>query len=488
VRIPVVAALVGETLLYFAAAFGPPLVLAFGDNEGPIKWGFALAMALSLGLGMGAHAAFRQWKHLQLHRMEALATVSLTWLIVGLISGIPYLFEGLTPVDAAFEGISGLTTTGATVLTDFEAHSRAFYLWRSMTQWFGGIGIIALFVVVLPRLGIAGRQLFFAEASEASDSIRPQVRKAAARLWILYGGLTALCFSGLVACGFPAFDALCHAFATLSAGGFSPQGLSIAAYDNPAAEWVLVVFMILAGSSFALLYRAGTTDIRAPLRDNEFRFYILAIVILSFAAAAGLGRGFDASSIRAGFFQVASLISSTGFASEDFEQWDDRAKVMLVVAMLIGGCAGSAAGGPKVVRILIFAKYVLQTITRTLHPDAILPYKWQGRVMSGRIMRSIIALVVLYFVGYIVIGMIIVALGVELEDGFFIALACLSNIGPAFGEAGPMGSYAGFPDSVKVVLTVAMWVGRLEIVAALAMFHPDFIRNIRWRDRVDRRP
>lgn len=483
-RIPVIAAVIGELLLYFSAAFGPPLVLAIGDGNYHTAQGFALAMGVTLTAGTAAHAAFRRYRNLRLYRIEALSIVALTWLTLGLIGAIPYCFAGLSFVDALFETISGLTTTGATILVDFTAYDRAFYLWRAMTQWFGGLGVIALFVVVLPRLGIAGRQLFFAEASDASsDGPRPQVRQASGRLWLLYSSLTALCVAVLMLCGMDGYHAVCHAFTTLAAGGFSPNGLSIAGYESAAVEWVLIVFMLVAGTSFPLLYRTFTGEARAPLRDAEFKVYYAVAIGGGLLVAWSFSGGLGIDAIRTGLFQSASLISSTGFASADFNLWDDRSKALLIGIMLVGGCAGSAAGGPKVVRLLIFGKYIAQTITRTIHPDAILPYKWQGRVMSGRVMRSIIALVVLYFVGYVVIGILVVVQGVDLETGFVASLACLANIGPAFGVAGPMGTYASFSDGVKLVLTFAMWIGRLEIVTVLVLFHPDFWRNIRWRDR-----
>jgi trk system potassium uptake protein TrkH len=489
VRIPVVAAVIGELLLYFGAAFGPPLVLALADGEGRTALGFGIAMAISLGFGMVAHTTFRAHSDLTLHRAEALSIVALSWLILGLIGTIPYQFCGLGFVDSLFESISGFTTTGATILTDFGAFDRAFFLWRAMTQWFGGLGVIALFIVVLPRLGIAGRQLFFAEASDAAaDGPRPRVRTAAARLWVLYSGLTGLLVLLLVFCGMPAFDAVCHALTTISAGGFSPSATSIAGYASPTIEWLLIPFMLIGGTSFALLYRALSQAPTAPMKDAEFRvFYTVAIIGGIWVGWLNAGT-LNGESLRHGLFQAASLMSSTGFASADFELWTEQSKGVLLVLMFIGGCAGSAAGGPKVVRLLIFARYVTQSITRTIHPAAILPYKYQGKVMPGRVMRSVISLVVLYFVGYLALGATLVVLGVEIETGFTAALACLGNIGPAFGEAGPMGSYAGFSDAAKLTLTLAMWVGRLEIVTVLALLHPDFWRNIRMNDRPSRPP
>ena len=488
-RIPVVAAVIGELLLYFGVAFGPPLLLAILDGQGRTALGFGIAMAISLLIGMVAHAAFRAHSELTLHRTEALAIVALSWLVLGLIGTIPYQFCGLSFIDALFESISGITATGATILTDFDAFDRAFFLWRAMTQWFGGLGVIALFIVVLPRLGIAGRQLFFAEASDAAaDGPRPRVRTAAARLWVLYSALTGLLILLLILCGMPGFDAVCHALSTLSAGGFSPSATSIAGYASPMIEWVLIPFMLISGTSFALLYRALSQAPTAPLKDAEFRvFYALALT--GGLGVAWLNTGsIDWESARHGLFQTASLMSSTGFASADFELWTEQSKGLLLVLMFVGGCAGSAAGGPKVVRLLIFGRYVTQSITRTIHPAAILPFKYQGKVMPGRVMRSVISLVVLYFVGYLVLGATLVLLGLEIETGFTVALACLGNIGPAYGEAGPMGSYAGFSDPVKYTLIVAMWVGRLEIVTVLALLHPDFWRNIRMADRKPRPP
>ncbi|MFT6396928.1 MAG: trk system potassium uptake protein TrkH [Bradymonadia bacterium] len=488
-RVPVVAAVIGELLLYFGAAFGPPLVLAILDGEAQTAVGFATAMGIALALGTVAHAAFRRRSELTLHRTEALAIVAGTWLVFGSIGTIPYMFCGLSFVDSLFESISGFTTTGATILTNFNDFDRAFFLWRAMTQWFGGLGVIALFVVVLPRLGIAGRQLFFAEASDAAaDGPRPRVRAAAARLWVLYSALTALLVACLMLTGMDAFDAVCNSLTTLSAGGFSPNGMSIAGYANPAAEWILIPFMLISGTSFTLLYRALTGSPMAPFKDAEFRVFYGVSIIGGLLVGWVFSGGLDFESVRHGLFQSASVISSTGFASQDFELWNEQSKALLLVLMFIGGCAGSAAGGPKVVRLLIFGRYVTQSITRTIHPAAITPYKYQGKVMPGRVMRSVISLVVLYFVGYAALGATLVLMGVEMETGFTAALACLGNIGPAYGVAGPMGSYASFSVPAKLTLTLAMWVGRLEIVTVLVLLHPDFWRNIRLKDRPSRPP
>ncbi|MCB9506536.1 MAG: TrkH family potassium uptake protein [Myxococcales bacterium] len=483
-RLPVVLAVVGELLLIFGAAFGPPLVLAALDRDAQAMLGFGGAMAISFALGSAAHYFFRQWRDLRLHRAEAFAVVASSWMALAVIGGIPYIAEGLPFFDALFESMSGLTTTGATVLTDFSQYDRPFFLWRGMEQWIGGLGVIALFVVVLPQLGVAGRQLFFAEASSAGGSPLPQVRKASMRLWILYAGLTATLIAALILTGMPAFDAVCNAFATLAAGGFSPHPLSIAGYENPAAEWVLIPFMLISGTSFTLLYHALTKrSPRVATEDPEFRVFWGASIALGVGVAVAYSGRLDLDTLRTGLFQVASLISSTGFASVDFELWGDSAKALLVVAMLINGCAGSAAGGPKVVRLILFAKYVSQGITRTLHPHAILPYKYKSNVLPGRVMRAVLTLVILYFGAYLFFGTAVVLQGLDLETGFSAALACVGNIGPGFRVVGPMGSYGGFSALTKFTLTCAMWVGRLEIVTVLVLLHPDVWRNIRLHDR-----
>jgi len=483
VRILVILGVVGRLLRAFSAAFIPPILLALWDQDYDTSLHFALALVAAFLVG--TFFAFAAPVARMFHRSEALAVVAGTWFIVAAFAGFPYVLEGLAPVDALFESMSGLTTTGATILQDFGAHTRAFFLWRAMTQWFGGIGVIALFVVVLPQLGVAGRQLFFAEASEVTESVSPQIHKAALKLWILYGTLTLLLVLLLAAAGFTPFDAVVHSFTTLSAGGFSPHPESIAGYANPAAEWVLALFMLLAGTSFPLLWKACSARPSALARDEEFRFYFGAMVLGGLAVAAILAfeRGFQWDQVRAGLFQSASLISSTGFASVNYDEWSDGAKAILVAIMLVNGCAGSAAGGAKAIRHLIAFKFLRREVTQMLHPYAVLPLRYGFRVIPPGILRSVVTLVAIYIVGYLAVGILVVVLGADLVTGFSAALACLGNIGPGFDVVGPMGTYAHFPVASKIVLTLAMWVGRLEIVTMLALLHPHVWRNLQLSGR-----
>lgn len=480
-RIPLVFGVAGQLLRRFCLAFAPPGLLSAYDGDYTLAGQFLVAAMATYVAGTLMGLRFTPAPAFQ--RAEALAVVSLTWLLVAVFGAVPYAFQRLSPVDALFESMSGLTTTGATILTQFERYGRGLFLWRAMSQWFGGLGVIALFVVVLPRLGIAGRQLFFAEASGApSEAISPQVRDGANRLWLLYLALTTLLGLSLWAVGMDAYESLLHALTTMSAGGFSPNAASVAGYSNPAAEWVLTPFMLLAGTSFTLLYRAVSGRPLALFRDAEFVFYVGTIAFGTAVLTLQLSAGWpDLGSLRLAAFQVTSLISSTGFASVDYDRWADPQRAVLVLVMVIGGCAGSAAGGPKVVRFVLVLKHLHREVTRVIHPRAVLPIRYKGRSVPDEIVRAVFALVVLYVGGYFMLGVALVATGCDLVTGFSAALACLGNIGPGFGPAGPMGSFAGFADGQKLLLILAMWVGRLEMVAVLALLHPDVWRNLHWR-------
>lgn len=486
-RLTAVLRVSGSLLRWYSLAFLGPLALALAQGDVGLARSFALALAATALTGALLTRTGAAPAHLW--RAEALAIVAGTWLLVALFSALPYALEGLRPADAFFEGMSGLTTTGATVLTDFGAHGDALFLWRAMTQWFGGLGVIALFIVVLPQLGIAGRQIFFAEASTApAEGISPKIRDAAWRLWVLYGGLTVLLGALLLACGLGPYDALVHALTTLSAGGFSPRARSIEEFANPGAEWVLVVFMLLAGTSYTLQWRALTRGPRHLLRDGEFLTYLGGLVLLTLGlwavlvAREGLA---GAEALRAGAFQVVSLASSTGYASTDFNLWSDAAQALLVAAMGLGACAGSAGGGPKVVRTLLVFKFLRREIRQVLHPRAVQTVRYKAAGVPPAVLRAVVTLFLLYGVLTLAVGLALAVLepDTSLKEALSASLACVGNIGPAFGRAGPMGSYAHFSDGSTVLLAVAMWLGRLEIVTVLALFHPHVWRRMRLAPR-----
>ncbi len=460
----------------------PPILLALVDQRIESAVRFAIGALLTFTLGV----LFSTKQQQTFHRAEALAVVALTWLLVPGCGAIPYVLYGIGAVDAVFESMSGFTTTGATVLVDFALYDRPFYLWRSMTQWFGGLGVIALFIVVLPRLGIAGRQLFFTEASSLdSEALTPQVRKGAQRLWLFYSGLTGVLGLLLFAVsGFGWFESVTHALTTMSAGGFSPNGSSIAGYQSVSAEWILTFFMLLSGASYTLQYRVVAERRPALLRDGEFALYSGTIIVTGVVIAAILAGGLPTlETLRLGLFQTSSLMSSTGFASVDYNLWSDSARALLIVVMVVGGCAGSAAGGPKVVRLILVLKHVAREIRVTLHPRAVLAIRHKGQTVSRDIMRSVFTLFVLFVLGHFVLGTALVVLGADLVVGYSAALACLGNIGPGFDAVGPMGNFAGFDPLSKLLLTLGMWLGRLEIVTVLALLHFEVLRSMSFRGK-----
>jgi trk system potassium uptake protein len=419
----------------------------------------------------------------RLRRVEGLAIVSGTWMVLAHLAAIPYVWAGFGAIDALFESMSGLTTTGATVLTDFTAYGRGIFFWRAMTQWLGGVGVIALFIAVLPRLGIAGRELFFAEAAgPTEEKLTPQLRQTAIALWRIYIALTVAEVLALGFAGMPLYDAICHAFTTMSAGGFSPNPLSIAGYQSTTIEWIIVGFMFIAGANFGLQYRAVRGSRNALVQDEEFRAYVgvvvVAAVLLTFVLARdGMG-WLDA--IRHGSFQVLTILTTTGYASHDFQLWSDQAKIILFLLMFIGGCAGSAAGGPKVVRHVLMARFTLRELKRTLHPRAVLPVKLGGRVVPEHILRDVLVFVLFYLLTFAVGTAIVVGLGADLITGISASIACLGNIGPGFGAIGPMASFAELHPLSKIVLTLEMWIGRLEVLTVLVLIRFEVLRSARW--------
>jgi trk system potassium uptake protein TrkH len=484
-RLALVLGVVGALLRYWSLAFLPPAALALYDARGAPASALPYAVGAVSAFAVGwAFSRLRRGAHGHFHRTEALGVVSATWAVVTASAAIPFLFAGMSFTDAYFEAMSGLTTTGASVLVDYD-RDRAFFLWRSEMQWVGGLGIVALFVAVLPRLGIAGRQLFFAEATGPIDEgITPQIRRTASRLWVVYTALTAVEIALLSWHGMPLFDAVCNSFSTISSGGFSPNPRSIEGYGLPACEWVVAAFMFLAGASFSLQYRTLAGRPLALLRDPEFRLYALFGLAATGILALLLSHGgpFEGD-WRQAAFQVASLQSTTGFASADFNLWSDAARGLLVAAMAFGGCAGSSGGGPKVVRWLLLARHARREVVREIHPQAVLPLRLGRQSVSDDVMRSIVMFVVVYWAVWAASSFGLVLLGSDLVTASTAALSCVANCGPGLGRVGPMASYADLPAASKWILSATMWVGRLEVVTVLAVVRWEVLRSLRWRGR-----
>lgn len=438
----------------------------------------ASAVSVTLGLLFQWHGGFsRDFDNLK--RTEGMLIVTLAWVVTGGIGGIPYLFYELGPIDAYFESISGFTTTGATILKDFAPYPKTFFFWRSLSQWLGGMGIIVLFVAILPQFAVAGRQLFFAEApGPTEEKVTPRITHTAKALWLLYILLTLLEIALLCLCGMPLFDSVCNAFSTMAAGGFSPHPQSIMGYQSAPITWIITLFMFLAGGNFALQYRVlFQRKYRALPQNEEFCFYMTIVAVMSLLLCTALvwsGAVSINDGLRDGFFQITSIITTTGFASVDFGLWAVPAQTILFTMMLIGGCAGSAGGGVKVVRVLFGLKYLKREIAQVVHPKAVLPIKIDRVTVPEDIQRQILGFLLFY-----IFLMTLSSLAVSIIEGDAVVgivgtAATIGNIGPGYGPIGPMATFGDLSGLTKVIFIIDMVVGRLELIPILAMLHPDF--------------
>ena len=481
--------LVGALLKYLSLAFLFPIALALGYGES--VWPFVGAGLLTAGFGSGLERLTKGKE--RVGAREGFLVVALAWLLAAFFASLPYLFAGdeqlAGPIDAYFEAMSGFTTTGASVLTDVEGLSRSLAMWRQFSQWLGGMGIIVLALAVLPRLRVGGRQLMESELPGPElEKLTASIRDTARRLWLLYVAFTAAEVFALALLGWTGadsrmslYEAVAHAFTTMPTGGFSTQARSVEAF-GAAAQWTIAIFMVIAGANFGLMYRALAR--RAPgalARDEEFRLYLALLALGTLLigielAAEGIAEGEAAA--RHAVFQAVSMMTTTGFASTDFNEWLAVAPLTamtLVALMFVGGSAGSTAGSIKVVRHVLIGRILRRELDQTVHPEVIAPVRLNGRVVDERTVRAVIGFVLLY-VGIFVAGAILLLVeatraGVAVTPFEAIAAAAttLGNVGPGFGFAGPMGSFAPFSDLSKGIMIALMWIGRLEIIPVVVL-------------------
>lgn len=472
--------LVGGLVKYYSLAFVLPIAVGLGYDD-PV-WPFVAGLAITAAFGYGLERVTTGGEAIGVR--EGFLAVSLTWVVAAMATAIPYVLgepQLRNPLDAYFESMSGMTTTGASVLVDITGLNHTMGLWRCFSQWFGGMGIIVLALAVLPRLRVGGaRQLVESEMPGPEyEPLASSIRATARRLWLLYVGLTALMILILSIFGWTGVDPLmtpyqaaAHAFTTLPTGGFSPQARSAESFAA-ASQWVMVVFMIVAGANFALQFRALRRRIN-PLRDEELRAYLVILAVASLILFLELLRAdlYSAGeeAVRQSVFQVVSLMTTTGYASADFAQWTTLTGLTLVAVMLIGGCAGSTAGSIKVGRHLLIAKLLRRELDQTVHREAVVPIRLNGRVVDERTLRAVLAFGVIY-VGLFMAGSLLLTIesaraGLEVSplEAIGAAATTLGNVGPGFGFAGPMGSFDAFSPLSKAVMIVLMWAGRLEII------------------------
>ncbi|WP_011308335.1 TrkH family potassium uptake protein [Methanosarcina barkeri] len=450
-----------------------PLGVAYYYGESLTPFLVSILITTLTGFLLLSYKTEEEWM-----RKEGFAIVALGWLAAAVFGAIPFMLDGISPLNAVFESMSGFTTTGSTILTDIESHPKGILFWRGMIQWLGGMGIIVLFIAILPKLGVAGRQLFRAEApGPTEDKLKPRIKETARILWVVYFAISFLQVIVLLLAGVSLYDAVNHTFTTMACGGFSNYSLSVEAFNSPLIEFIITFFMFVAGANFALHYRAIYIDKKFLLKDDEFRFYtglvLSATGLLAILLWRDMGTGIF-NSFRFAIFQIVSIITTTGFATADFNLWSDSAKMVLILVMFIGGCAGSTGGGMKVVRILILLRYSRAELFKVIHPRAIRAVKFNNKNVSDEIVNSIVSFVVIYLLVFLLSTLILSVLGMDIITSFTASIATLGNIGPGLNVVGPMSSFDSVPALGKLVLIANMWIGRLEVYTVILLFTPEF--------------
>ncbi|MFC6823779.1 TrkH family potassium uptake protein [Halopelagius fulvigenes] len=489
-------------------ALGPlfPALVALYYGEDLLPFLVAAAAMAVTGVGLERLRTDRD-----LGNREALLMVSVTWLVVPLFGTIPYLVAGqgtvAHPVNALFESMSGFTTTGATVLGEIsvEQHSRSIMMWRQLTQWIGGMGILVLMVAILSELSVGGAQIISEEAPGFSlEKLTPRIQETARTLWKIYLGFTiaaALVYYGLHLAGLAPnmdlYNAIAHALTTLPTGGFSPKARSVEAF-TPIVQWAVMPFMIVAGTNFALFWYVLQGEPKRLTDNPEFRSYLLAIGVVGLLISVLLGSGVGLAtvpsnigplvgdvenSLRQGLFQTIAIVTTTGYASMDFNTWSQPTQLVLLFAMFLGGSAGSAAGSIKIVRWYIVYRAMGRQLFTTVHPTAVRPLRMSDSVIDEETVRDIFIFVLL-FVSLFVFSTIVIyldavrtGLGISALEAMSVAIATLGNIGPGFGIVGPMNSFLPFSNLAKLYMVFLMWIGRLEIISVLVVFTPAYWRR-----------
>ncbi|MCD7878407.1 MAG: TrkH family potassium uptake protein [Candidatus Gastranaerophilales bacterium] len=416
----------------------------------------------------------------KINRSEALAIVLFTWILISILGSMPLLYFGLKPIDALFESVSGITTTGATILKDFSFYPQTMFFWRSFMQWLGGMGILVLFIAILPKFAVAGRQMFLAEspgANSTESKLTPRIRQTAAALWGIYFVLTVLECGLLIYWGMEPFYAVCNSMSTLAGGGLSPYQNSMIGL-NGKLIWTITVFMFLSGMNFALQYKIYIKrKFRALFRDDEFKVYLAIVIFFALIIAVTLTTHhiYDfKKSLQSAFFQVISIITTTGFASVDYEKWNLRAKLLLFILMFSGASIGSAAGGVKILRLVLIFKYLKRQISKIFHPNGVYPIKINKAIVDEDAVKQIVSFVLFYYTIFAVSAVLLIFIEQNLVLGTTIAISTLGNVGPAFGYAGPMGNFSALSVISKIICIINMLIGRLELIPFLALLHPDF--------------
>ncbi|HEX3011936.1 MAG TPA: TrkH family potassium uptake protein [Syntrophomonadaceae bacterium] len=449
--------------------------LYFGEDE---VWRFLAAAGITIAVGF--MASYHRPDYKQINYREGFAIVTLGWLAASVFGSLPYLLSGYCPsfADAFFETVSGFTTTGSSIFGDVEALPKGLLFWRDLTQWLGGMGIVALFIAIMSNMGPSANLIFRAETPGPSpDKITPRVKQTAKSLWLTYVIISVVMVIILCIFGMDLFDSLCHMFGTMSTGGFSTKNNSVAFFPSPYIQWTITIFMFISGANFALHYYAlRNHNLKVYTRNGEFKLYSFIVIGAGIIASIGIissYTGFE-EIVRTAFFQVVSIMTTTGFVTADYDRWPELAKGVLWGLMLVGGCAGSTAGAIKPGRFLILIKRSIIEIKRMIHPRGIYPLRIDNKVLPESLVSNVAFFFFLYMMCIVIGTSAMFLCNLDIISGLSATLTCLGNIGPGFGLVGPTQNFGFLPDGGKYVLSFLMLMGRLEIYPILVMFLPQF--------------
>ena len=485
-RSKVILYLLGEILYFLGAVFAVPLLVSFfyHDAGEPV---FLFCMLLSVGAGFvlkkfGQKLAFHQG----MTNREGILTVVLTWMTAAFLASLPFMMtDMLDPFGAFFEAMSGLTTTGATALSEIEGWPTSLLFWRIWLHWIGGLGIIVIFIALLPTISGSAAHLFNAESSGfEGERIKPRLHKTALTLFSIYGQITIIAILLLKICGLDFYDAVTHAMSAVATGGFSCYNDSVAHFHNVGAEVVLGIVMLISGGNFALYFNIHQRGFRVLLRDDEFRWYLALVMVLTGIVTISLvdnGHAFG-SGLRDAFFQIASFASTTGYVSADYDQWPAVAKMCLMLLYFTGACAGSTAGGIKISRFVVLLRGIQAGVSRALHPKETKPILYNGRRIDNSVFSVVLVFFFLYVGVFVFFSAAVVCTGVGLREAVTGVASCISSAGPGFGPViGATGNYSTLPSAAKVLLAFVMLLGRLEMYTVLILFSKKFWQgNSRW--------
>ncbi|HIE44446.1 MAG TPA: TrkH family potassium uptake protein [Candidatus Omnitrophica bacterium] len=479
----IISKLLGLIIIFIGLSMIPACAWGFYYREKEAVLSILLSMVIILALG-GLLTFLGRGSAKRLYRKEAIAIVGSAWLIGAALGGLPFYLSGTLPayIDSFFEAMSGFATSGSTVLQEIESTPKSILFWRSFTHWLGGMGIIVLFVAVLPFLGVGGRELFKREFSSATaQDLKPRIKDTAGILWKIYITLSIIEVSVLLACGMSFFDALCHTFGSMGTGGFSTKTLSIGHYNSVAIELIIMLFMILAGTNFTLYFQLLRGRRKSLFNDPEWRVYIslLAISILFVSTTLLLSGTYPTirSSLRYGSFQVVSIMTCTGFTTANFDNWPYVCKLLLILLMFVGGCSGSTSGGIKVIRISILFKSIMAHIARVINPKQVRRVTVGSILIDEELQKIAFGFFGLYIFIFCVASFIMTLLGVDIITSVSSVAATLNMVGPGLGGVSPARDFASLPQAGKLLLSFCMAIGRLELFSILAFFTPYFWRR-----------